>query len=98
MKLSIQTTEKKEIEIPVPSFYSKGDYYFRAVFSEDDYRQLFILNGRIALCLDSPGNNQQEIFEASQTWEQSSELEFITKMDEVLAAFSLTPTLKPFNF
>lgn len=98
MKLSIQTTEKKEIEIPVPSFYKKSDYYFRAVFSEDDYRQLFVLNGTIALCLDYPENNHQEIYEAFQSWDPISELDFITKMDEALAAFTLTPTLKPFNF
>lgn len=96
MKLSINTTETKEIDLELPAFFrSKNGYYYRAVLSENDYRQLFVLAQVSTIRVDSPDNNKREIAEAFQTYDKITEVDFFEKYDAVLESVSLTPTLKP---
>lgn len=96
MKLEIQTKTTIETTITPPLFWkSPSGYEWRALFSETDYREIAIIKDCVFVQKNDPQLKLKAIEEAFLEWPQITELEFITKMDEVLTTFSLTPTLKP---
>lgn len=96
MKLQVKSEVATEKEITPPLFWkSPTGYEYRAVFSETDYREVYQCGDMSSLASRDCSERLDAIAHAFLNWEPISELEFITKMDEVLSVFSLTPTLKP---
>lgn len=94
MKLQIKSETIVEVTLIPPLFWKdKNGYEMRAFFSETDYREIFKCGDYTQILQRDPVHRTDAIGHAYTSWEPITELEFITKMDEVLESLSLTPKL-----
>jgi hypothetical protein len=94
MKIKIEKKEETEIEVFAPLFFrAKNGYEFRALFSENDFRELWKIEDTLFVKQVHPNTCLHSLSSAISDWDYISELDFITAWHSALEKLSLTPKL-----
>ncbi len=94
MKLTIETKQTEQVEIPVPSFMrSKDEKHWVGILDEKTIVTIYANEDFVIVKNSTPEIAERELTEAHKTFHSCTEFEFLQKYDEVIESISLHPKL-----